>query len=185
MAKYLRSKGVDIHCIKYSYFKEEEHNYIHVDEIIGKEPVVKIGLTENQKKYLDFYNEVAQRFKDKINIQLPHARPISYYKISTGINDVHFEWLFRKNYLGVELHLERKDRKENLNFLRELEKYKEEIERETKEKLFVDDKWLKRGARLYLIKEYKSLDEEVKQWTVDKMEKFYKILKPKLNEIKI
>jgi len=39
IARYMREKGIDLWCLKYSYFSGESgERYLHVDTIVGKEP---------------------------------------------------------------------------------------------------------------------------------------------------
>ncbi len=85
--------------------------------------------------------------------------------------------------MGVELHFETSDRKRNVTFLREIVRYKDEIERATGEKVVLQEDWGKVWSRLYVKKQGGQLTEELKAWAVEKMAIWYKLLRPKVGKL--
>jgi len=84
----------------------------------------------------------------------------------------------------VELHFEKENKDTNRKLLKEIEKSKDEIERETGEKVIIQEDWGKNWARLYIEKKEGKMTEELKKWAVEKMKIFYKLLQPKLEKLK-
>lgn len=196
---WLRKFGVDISCIKLMPYKidgekiglvssiiiplPEDEEYIIKSE--RKESVEKT-LTRTQEEYLKFYRELVHAIKGKIPIPLPKPKPLSYYQIPTGISGIHFEWVFHgrpRSIFGVELHFEKWNKDTNKNLLKEMEKLKNEIEKETGEKVIIQEDWGKTRARLYIEKNEGKMTDELKKWAIEKMAILHKLLQPKLEKL--
>jgi hypothetical protein len=65
---------------------------------------------------------------------------------------------------GVELHFEKGNKKANRTLLKEIEKLKDEIEKETGEKVIIQEDWGKTWARLYIEKDEGEMTDELKKW---------------------
>ncbi len=197
---WLRKFGVNISCIKLMPYKidderiglvsstiiplPEAEEYIIKSEM--KESIEK-NLTRTQEEYLNFYRELVNGIKEKIPISLHEPKPISYYQIPTAINGVHFEWLFHgrpRNGFGVELHFEKGNKYANRKLIKKMKKSKNEIEKETGEKVIIQEDWGKTWARLYIKKNEGQMTDELKKWAIEKMEILYKLLQPKLEKLK-
>ena len=69
--------------------------------------------------------------------------------------------------------------------IKHVERYKEDIERVTGEKVYFQENWGSYSSRLYLEKREGKMTEDLKSWAVEKMALLYKLLRPELEEIKI
>jgi len=147
----------------------------------------KRTLTRTEKEYVEFYRDLVLAIRDKVPTTLSEYNPKSYYQISTGISSVHYEWVFHgrpRRSFGVELHFEKGNKETNRNLLKEIEKYKDEIEKETGEKVIFQENWGKAWARLYIERDEGRMTNELKRWAVEKMVLLIKVLQPKLNMMK-
>lgn len=197
---WLRKFGLDISCIKLTPYKVDNDRIGVVSSILIPLPEAKEFIIESEKKeilekplsrtkeeYLSFYQELAHRIKGKIPVSLSSPSVIYYYKIPTEIDRVHFEWAFHgspRSSFGVELHFEIRNKEENKKLIKEFMQFKDEIEKATGEKVIFLEDWGKTNSRLYIEKNEGKMTEELKQWAVDKMVIFYKLLKPKLDKLK-
>lgn len=188
LAGWLRKFGIKILCVEFDYFKSENKE-IFVPKLHGSvEETERIERkTETQEKYLRFFSEVLSSFKErKPGVTERRATTDSWLQIPAGFSSVHFEWLFRgrepNKILEVGLHFE--DKKEDFNqMLRDYFKSKESV---LKKELEVEDlKFGKLGSKwrkIYVEKIVGSLDkalesDEIKEWAVRMMIKFYEIFK--------
>jgi len=197
---WLRKFGIDVSCIKLTPHKidddriglvsstliplPEAEEYIIKSE--RKESVEKV-LTRTQEEYLKFYQELVHAIKEKIPISLHEPKAWSIYQIPTGLSGVHFEWAFHgrpRSSFGVELHFEKGSKDNNKSLLREMEKSKNDIEKETGEKVIIQEDWGKNWARLYLEKNEGKMTDELRKWAIEKMAILYKLLQPKLEKLK-
>ena len=196
---WLRKFGVDISCIKLMPYKIDDEKIGLVSSTIiplpeAEEYIIKSErkesiektLTRTQEEYLKFYQELTRAMQDIIpNLHEPY--PQSWYSIPTGTSCVHFEWCFHgrpRSSFGVELHFEKGNKDANRNLLKEMEKSKNEIEKETGEKVIIQEDWGKTWARLYIEKGEGKMTEELKKWAIEKMKILYKLLQPKLDKLK-
>ena len=140
-------------------------------------------VTRSQQEYKEFFTAVSQAVARDLGLHLPKPGASSYYKIPTSLPHTHFEWGFHgrpRSSLGVELHFENADKSKNTQHLQEMAKFKDAVERETGEELSLQPEWGKAWSRMYVEKQEGKMTEELKGWAVDTMERFYKILAPKL-----
>jgi hypothetical protein len=63
--------------------------------------------------------------------------------------------------------------------------FKDEIEKATGEQVIVQKEWGKNWARLYLEKNEGKMTAELEDWALEKMAILYRLLKPKLQALKI
>ena len=136
---------------------------------------------------MKFYNELVHAIRDKIPVTLSENNTKSYYLIPTGIPDVHYEWAFHgrpRSKFGVELHFEISNRGENNKLLSEIEKSKEDVEKETGETPIFQENWGRTWSRLYIEKNEGKMTDELKKWAIEKMIILYKVLQPKLDKMK-
>jgi hypothetical protein len=145
-------------------------------------------LSRTRKEYQEFYEELRDRIaRETPGVSLPQPRPEHLYKISTGIGGVHFEWSFHgrpRNSFYVELHFERGDADQNKHLLGEVATLRDEIEKETGEKVVLQEDWGPKWSRMYMAKNEGKMTEELKTWAVEKMVLLHKITEPKLDRIK-
>ncbi len=133
---------------------------------------------------IEFLEELRKRFaENKPEFKPSKAfRDFCYIPIA-GHRDIHTEWLFWGDEgLGVELHLQRASREENSRLLRELRANSAELEKKIGESLAFEF-WRRKWARVYTLREPIQLTEELKQWAVDTMVRFYEAFKPLLDKI--
>jgi predicted small metal-binding protein len=126
--------------------------------------------------------ELRRRFierKPEIKSEKPTAR---YCKIAVGHRGVHLEWLIHERELGVELHMERPSREENLRLFDQILPKQAEIEKNMGEQLSYDPHWTNKWSRIYTVKEIK-INEDFKEWAVETMIRFHNVFKPILDEI--
>lgn len=196
---WLRKFGIDISCIKLSPYQMDENTIIFSSNILiplpeAEDYIIKSEekdkkertLTLTQQGYLNFYKDVAARFKNEVPVTLPTPTTKSYYQISTGIAGFHFEWGFHgrpRSSLGVELHFEKGNSETNQAACKRFESLKSIIEKETGEKVIFQPRWGKRWSKIYIEKNEGKFTEELKEWAVEKMVIFYNLLKPELEKL--
>lgn len=152
--------------------------HAHLFEPLGPEPPLD--------PRMQFLKELRKRFADRrlgARVSKVSSRGYCYIPIVEH-SDIHTEWLFwGKEGLGVELHLERASHEENLRLLRKMEANRDELEENIGEPLSFQFSWHRRRARVYALKELIELTEELKEWAVETMVKFYDAFKPLLDKI--
>ena len=198
---WLRKFGLDISCIKLTPHKIGDDRIGIVSSVLiplpeaeeyiikaEKKDIAEKSLTRTQQEYLSFYRELAQAFREKNpSVPLPEPKPKAYYQIPTDIGGVHFEWIFygspRTNF-AVSLHFEKSDKDTNKMLLKEIEKYKDEIEKQTQSKVIFTAAWGKDNAwtGLWIESNEGKMTNELKEWAVEKMTILYKLLQPKLDK---
>jgi len=150
--------------------------------------------SERGRKYLDFFSKLVEEY-EKINPgwRKVKAQPQNWLKFSAGRSGLSFEWLFKgNNIFAVRLNIDTEDENENERIFKELEKYKDEMEREIGE-LKWDRKEGRRARRIEIWKEVKGdikeLSEEdcaeIREWACKTMKEFSMVMSKYLNEIDI
>ena len=177
----LQSKIIEFQTFK----KEDEPNFhAHLFEPLSHgtkfQTTQTMGLREQQ--YLNFYQELANKLKDKVPTAVAKPKPSNYCQIGTP--SLHFEWRFigkmpERTFL-VELHLESPKKEINLARINELKKYSQDIEKVTGETVFFQENWGRSCSRLYLERKKTEMTEDLKIWAVEKMAAMYRLLQPKL-----
>ena len=70
---------------------------------------------------------------------------------------------------------------DNKAILKELEKYKDEFQKLTSEKVAYDYNWGTRWCRLSVIRDIGEDDKALDDWIIETTKKFYEYLKPKID----
>ncbi len=193
---WLRKFDIDISCVKLSPYDMgdggialESNIIIPLPEaheiIIQAERKGRDSLTVSQLKYVEFFRDLIQRLKTKVVRDYPSPQPKSYYKISTGVSGVHFEWAFHgqpRSSFGVELHFERGDRKSNWDILSQIEPKIPELEEVLREQITIQKEWGENWSRLYAGKNEGQFTDDLKEWAVEKMALMINKLQPVLDE---
>lgn len=197
---WLRKFKIDITCVKLTPYEINDSTLGFESSVIIPLPEAKKYLIEaeekedvehslslSQEEYLSFYKELRHRLADILLLTLPEPLPRSYYQIPAAKGAVHFEWAFHgrpRSSFGVELHFERAVKELNEKLIDHLEKLRTQIEEHTGESPVIQRDWGRAWARLYIEKMEGQMTEELKNWAVEKMAIFYKLLKPELEKIK-
>ena len=178
--------GINVHAVEFEPLLEQISDGKSVLSTTGQSQPSKAP-RERGQQYLSFYQELASRLKERVPSAVAEPKPLYYCKIQSAMGGVHFEWLFWGKPItrfGVELHFAC-TRAANLKLIREFEKYKEEIEKVTGEKVIFQEDWKSLSSRLYLEKKVGAMTEELKIWAVEKMALLYNLLQPKLEALKL
>lgn len=112
------------------------------------------------------------------------ALPRSWLGVPIGHSGIHLEWAFHgrpRNSFEVGLHFERAEQSENRHILQLFKKDASLLEKEIGEKLEFQENWGKRWSRLYATRNEGEMTEDLREWAIDTMVKFYKVLKPRLD----
>ena len=143
---------------------------------------------EDEFDYIEFFNDI----RKIITPELPDSGEPDghiWYRIPSGIDGAHFEYyfeLYKWHRLGVELHFETRNPKWNQAMLSELVKYTRQIEQKTRERVYVQRNWgrTRDWSRLYLANNHLENIDELKKWAAERMIIFYRILQPRLKELR-
>jgi len=191
--EYLREVyGMKIYCIEFDYFTDKENEFF-VPKIIGAEDVLKIKrrerkeLTQTQIEYQDFYGELLADLKEKLpGITKQKAYPQNWLEVPVGHGGIHLEWAFhgvgKRDRFEVGLHFERQSQEENKQIFDFFKDQEDTLRKDLEGDIQFQFPWGKRRARLYVIKNEGEMTEELKDWAVATMVKFYNVLKPKLED---
>lgn len=197
---WLRKFGVDIRCVKLTPYELNKNTIAFESTILiplpeaedfiiksEKKENVEHTLTVTQGEYERFYQGLVKELATRLPLSFSDPKPKFYYQIPTGIGGIHFEWSFHgrpRDSFGVELHFERGKKEFNHSALSKLEPMKDEIEKQTGEKVIFLKQWGSNWSRLFILKNEGAMTEELKKWAVDKMEILYKLLQPELEKMK-
>jgi len=146
------------------------------------------NIGEDEFDYIDFFSDI----RKMITPELPDSGDPDghiWYRIPAGIDGAHFEFyfeLYKWRRLGVELHFETRNSRWNQAMLSEMVKYTRLIEQKTGEKVYVQRNWGRPviWSRLYLANTRLDNFDELKKWASEKMIIFYRILQPRLKELR-
>ena len=193
VTEYLRGVyGVKIYCVEFDYFADEENEYF-VPETIGAEDVLKIErrkrpeLTQTQMEYQNFYSELLAKLRERLpGITRQKAYHQNFLGVPIGYSGIHLEWAFhgvgRRDSFEVGLHFERQSQEENKRLFDFFKEKEGVLKKELDEDIQFQFPWGKRWARMYVIKNEGEMTDELKDWAVATMVKFYNVLKPKLDD---
>ncbi len=155
---------------------------------VDKKENIENDKTITKSEYNAFFSSIREMLSKEIkNISLPEPKSHAYYQIPTGIGSVHFEFAFHgrpRNSFGIELHFEKGNKIINHELIKEFEKYKEQLELETKEIINYQETWGTNWSRIFILKNSGQMTDELKKWGIDKMKKMIEILRPEIIKIK-
>lgn len=189
VADFLRNVyGVRLYCVEFDYFSSNEHEYF-IPETIGTDDVRRIHareMTDTEKKYLQFYSELLERFGKKKRLTRARAIAQSWMQIPIGYTNIHLEWAFHgrpRDSFEVGLHLERSTIEENRKILDALKTEESSLRAELGE--LEIGYWGRGGrwARIRAVKRNGEITEELKEWAVTMMAKFYDVFKPRIDRL--
>jgi hypothetical protein len=132
----------------------------------------------------ELLEELRRRFIER----RPEIEPSKVYKGYCFIpienhKKIHTEWLlWGMHKLSVELHLQRASSEENHHILKEIEVVKDELEEQIGERITFRFPWHKNWARVYAVRPLEFTDE-LKEWAVETMIRFYEVFQPVLDKI--
>ena len=157
----------------------------------GKLPKKVRELSQREKEYLEFFEDLLNRFKIKLpNVTQQKALPYSWLSIPIGVSGVHLEWQIYKRPttgLRVSLDMERTQKEENEKLFQYFKKQENDLKKELGEDLHFQYPWGKKWATIYMRKGYDPDDkkevEKIKNWGLETMAKFYKSFKSRINNI--
>jgi len=151
-------------------------------------------LSEKQKQYLEFYDELLNMFKARLpNVTEQKALPQSWCSIPIGISGVHLEWQVHQRpstSLSVSLDIERQKTEDNEKLFNYFKAQEDKLKKELGEDLHFQYPWGKkvRWARIYKRKAFspgnKAELEEIKKWGLESMIKFYATFEPHVGKLK-
>lgn len=193
VTEYLREiYGMKIYCIEFDYFADKENEFF-VPNIIGAEDVIKIKrrerkeLTQTEIEYQNFYSELLAKLREILpEITKQKANPRYKLEVPMEHSRIHLEWAFHgpgkkgRDSFEVGLHFERQSQEENKRLLDFFKEQEDILKKELDENIQFSEE--KRRARMYVIKNEGEMTDELKDWAVATMVKFYKVLKPKLDD---
>jgi hypothetical protein len=108
-SNYLRSKGIDVKCVEFSYFEADDgRRLFSQDTVVGIEPLASQQTTSGAKYYMDkdkFFKSIDEFAKPVYRKLMDHAESnnlkISWHYTSCAINIVIDDWWYRLIYLYV------------------------------------------------------------------------------------
>lgn len=191
VANFLRnSYGMKIYCVEFDYFEGNDSEYF-IPEVIGIEEIKRIEtgeLSATQKSYKAFWGDLLGQLKEKEpSIRTHQSTPtVNAIEIPIGYGSIHLEWAFHgqpRSWFEVGLHFEKPSEQENKKLYEHFVSLKREIESELGGlELKTEFPWMTRCARIYASKQEGQMTEELKDWALHTMLKFYSVFKPRLDE---
>lgn len=197
---WLRKFAIDITCVKWDPYELSDGQMAINSSVLiplpeardfviqaERKEIVEHSKTPTQIEYMQFYLQCIESLKVKLPREYvtPTGKP--YYQISTGLSGVHFEWGFHgrpRSSFGVELHFEKGNKEANLKLFSSCAQFKDRIEAMVSESLTLQKDWSKTWARLYVEKQQGKINDELKDWAVEKMYMLIQLLQPELDKTK-
>lgn len=197
---WLRKFGIDITCVKITPYINDETALTVESSIIIPIPDAKEYLIQVEKKelsegsqslskqeYLEFYADIVSKLGDRIPDNYPKPLPRNYYTISSGLSNVHYEWIFRgrpRNAFSVELHFENSDKLLNQKQLVRLASLQKTLEERTGENVIITKEWGRKWAKISIEKKTGEMSEELRVWAVNNMIIFFEVFQPEIDRLK-
>ena len=180
--------GMRIYSVAFDYFVGDDYEYF-IPETIGVEGVKRIvrkELGQTQREYQAFYAELLDRLREKKpGITQQQALPQNCLGLPIGHSGIHLEWAFHgkpRSWFEVGLHFEKPSAEENKKLFDHFLGIKDELEGQLG-KLEFQFPWGSRWARIYCSKQEGEMTEDLKNWAVETALKFYRVFKPRLDEL--
>ena len=184
IAHFLRKAGVPIYCIEFQYFADDEQEYYY-PEVLGAGEVADIGartLTPTQRAYQVLWAGLLQRFNEEKPGVTRRSKGLtnSWLGLPIGLSNAHLEWAVHglnrpKGWFEVGLHLEHSEGDKNLDGLEWLQQKQQKMEGIIGQPLHLEP-WGKHWARAYARIDAPTVDEEVQDWALETMLRFYDAL---------
>lgn len=204
---WLRSKGVDIQCIKFIPYKFQDKIIIDIDKIIPvpeiEEFTVKLSIKDSEEKktstvkkhsekiYSEYWSQLL-RDSSNYNFNLYSNRTTSntsWISTGSGISHVMYNLVLLKSEMRVELYINRKSSSENKKIFDFLYEKKDLIEDSFGDDLIWERLEHRRASRIsYSTNKFNRDDFEnwknAIKWHIEEMQKFEEALKDSLDEVK-
>jgi hypothetical protein len=180
IAEFLRGMGVPVYCIEFEYFSDDDYEYYY-PRVIGAEEVrqIKEGeLTPAQRRNLDLWETLLDGFnKQRPGVTRRRPSKDSWLGLPVGLGRAHLEWSLhgrdpQSRWFEVGFHLEHTETAKNLSALEWLRAQREKLEGVVGEELQFEE-WGERWARVYARLDATEIDENLEQWAVQAMVRFY------------
>lgn len=210
-----RSSGFKEHIKKNQYNKENCHMIVcwehdwrgipaelemielktKIQDLLAEDKLPKAikSLSNRQKEYLDFFDELLNGLKSRLPaLTKQKALPQSWCSIPVGISGVHLEWqVYRRptTSLAVGLDMER-GKEDNEKLFNHFKSQEESLKKELGNDLCFQYPWGKKvkWARIYKKMSFDAQDklelEKIKKWGLETMTKFHSVFEPYLHKIK-
>jgi len=190
---WLRNFQIDISCIKLTPYRINDHEIgISSYKIIplpeAEDYQIRVErkesggrhLSRTGKMYTELWTELKTEIENKLKITISSPPASRYYAVPVGQGGIHLEWIFNKGegQFGVEIHFERELKTENLHNLNLLKEYLPELEKKLNCKLTIFEDWGPRWMRIRCALNQNHIDDNLKQFAVEKMVLMYKFLQP-------
>ena len=184
ITEYLRSRGLPIYCVEFEYFSDQDYEYFY-PELIGVNEVQKIvqqDETDTQREYRSIWKDLLGRFKEQMPGVTSRSAPNGpYSSIPIGITHAHLEWWIHSlnkddGWFEVGLHFENQQKEKNLAAVNWIQNKRDAVREILGEEPVYEDDWGTRWARVYLRKEAPEVNQEVKDWALEKMLVFYDLV---------
>ena len=204
---WLRSKGVDIQCIKFIPYKFQDKIIIDIDKIIPvpeiEEFTVKLSIKDTDEKktltvkkhsekiYAEYWSQLL-RNSSNYNFNLYSNRTTSnasWISAGSGISHVMYNLVLLKNEMRVELYINRKSSSENKKIFNFLYEQKNIIEDKFGENLIWERLEHRRASRIsYSTNQFNRDDfdnwDNAIEWHIKEMQKFEAAVKDSLEQVK-
>ena len=148
-------------------------------------------LTPAEQKYRKFWTNLLREFKER-NPGITRAKTgkQTWVSIGIGIGGIHLEWSFYGGYqkpnswMETGIHFEKNNKEFNHSITEYFENKRQELEKKIGDKLYFQKEWLKNGkwSKIFAKKDAEVITNDLKEWLLEKMRKFYDVFKPMVEE---
>lgn len=148
-------------------------------------------LTPAEQKYRKFWTSLLKEFRQR-NPRITRRKTgkQTWVSIGIGIGGIHLEWSFYSGYqkpnswMQTGIHFERDDKKFNHSITEYFENKRQELEEKIGDKLYFQKEQIMKGkwSKIYARKDAEVISNDLKEWLLEKMRKFYVVFKPVVEE---
>lgn len=203
-ALWLLGQGISIQCFRVTPYAFGEELLLKIDQIIptpeaeefmigmkakeDEEKSTEVVLKDRERVRLAFWEEALKLFEKSECRLYDSVNPSKdqWVGAGSGVALCPFILVFLKTRIRVELYLGRRDIEENKFLFNELEKRKEEIEKNFGEKLIWNQKEDRKASLIQFSKPFDCYNQEnwpeMIEWLISKMTLLEKVLKEPLSE---